>query len=126
VRRAAVQAAPPTRPTKPQASAAGAPPDLGPPDEEGVFTYHGRGGAKLYFRVAPRPFKDAAPHAGPPLWQWSTSRRLWLPTSAVGGASAGAGREGCTGVAGRAGRRRPPMCAPGAGVHSSAVSGQPR
>ncbi|GBF95047.1 hypothetical protein Rsub_07548 [Raphidocelis subcapitata] len=56
----------------------GAPADLGVPDSDGVYTFEGRGGTRLYFRRAP-----AEGRAGPVLWQWSTSKRLWLPTSAA-------------------------------------------
>lgn len=70
-----------------QAGAAGSPADLGRPDADGVYTYEGRGGAKLYFRVAPRPPGSSSgpekPDTAPLQWQWSTSKRLWLPTSAA-------------------------------------------
>ncbi|KAI8464102.1 MAG: hypothetical protein J3K34DRAFT_526479 [Monoraphidium minutum] len=81
-----------------QAAAAGAPPDLGAPDADGVYTYEGRGGSRLYLRRAPRPLWERAGGGGggggtaaaggagaaaPPAWQWSTGKRVWLPAAAA-------------------------------------------
>jgi hypothetical protein len=86
-------AAPPA-PHPQEATPAGAPADLGAPDADGVYTYAAPGGAKLYFRLAPRARDARGDPLGPPQWQWSTSRRLWLPTSAVRLAVWGRGRLG--------------------------------
>lgn len=70
-------------------STAGPPPDLGQPDAEGVYTYEGQAGARLYFRLVPQQANGGGGGGGgrggepPQMWQWSTSRRLWLPTSAA-------------------------------------------
>ncbi|KAI8469318.1 MAG: ABC-2 type transporter-domain-containing protein [Monoraphidium minutum] len=61
-----------------EAAAGRAPADLGEPDERGVYTYVGRGGAEIYFRRAP-----LGGGGGGGGWQWSTGRRLWLPTAAA-------------------------------------------
>jgi hypothetical protein len=73
----------PPPPNPQQAGPTGAPADLGLPDSEGVYTYEGRGGAQLFFRLAPPTRADGKAEPGPAQWQWSTSKRLWLPTSAV-------------------------------------------
>jgi len=72
----------PPPPPKQQTGPTGAPADLGLPDADGIYTYEGLEGARLYFRLAPRTRSDGK--VEPPQWQWSTSKRLWLPTSAVG------------------------------------------
>ena len=56
------------------------PPDLGEPDEHGVFTKQSCAG-KMYFRL----IKDCQ---GMDTWEWSIDRLLWIPTAYV---SAGGG-----------------------------------
>jgi hypothetical protein len=60
-----------------QANSEGAivPPDLGEPDEHGVYTKQSCMG-KLFFRVV----KDSV---GVDTWEWSVDRLLWIPTAYV-------------------------------------------
>ncbi|GBF91442.1 hypothetical protein Rsub_04182 [Raphidocelis subcapitata] len=78
----------------------GPPKDIGEPDAEGVYTATDpRTGARLHFRCRPRPGPDGA--RAPPAWEWSTSGRLWLPTSAADSIWCDSGDCSSPGLSGR-------------------------